>query len=123
MLNKILKTSLLVVFFLVFSFIFSSCTKEEPTIAIITVKDVNGVPLEGADVWLHQNGQISPQGELSNVSDYQQTDVNGKTTHEFDLEAILNIEAEITIGNNTYTGQNVIRLLRGKTVSKTVEVN
>ena len=121
--NKILKSSLLTFVLLMFVGTITSCKKEEPTIAIITVKDANGNNLQGAGVWLHQNGQISPQGELSNVSDYQQTDANGKTSHEFDLPAILNVSVQYTEGNYTYTGQNVVRLLQGQTVSKTVEVN
>ena len=41
----------------------------------------------------------------------------------YDLEAILNIEVIKVDGNSTYTGINIIRLLKGKTVTKVVEIN
>ncbi len=105
------------------SSILFSCNEETNCTAIITVQDTNGNPVYQAEVWLHQNNQISPQGTISNLSDFKTTDVNGKTVHVFDLEAVLNIEVYSKSGNDTLTGTNVIRLLKGKTVNKTVEIN
>ena len=51
------------------------------------------------------------------------TDANGKVQFTYELEAILNVEATKTILPNTYTGKNIIRLLKGKTVEKTIEIN
>ena len=120
--NKIFKSFFIVVFFF-FATSLSSCKKPEDTKVIITVKDVNGDPVEGATVRLHQDGLISPSGQYSEVSDEQNTDNSGKTEHVFEYEAILNIEVSKWVGNNELTGNNVIRLLKHKTVSKTIEID
>ena len=120
--NKIFKSFLIVVFSF-FATSLSSCKKPEDTKAIITVIDVNGDVVVGATVRLHQDGLISPSGQYSEVSDEQNTDNSGKTEHVFEHEAILNIEVSKWVGNNELTGNNVIRLLKHKTVSKTIEID
>ena len=122
MLNKIFK-SLLIGAFAIFALTLNSCKKPEDTKAIITVIDVNGDVVVGATVRLHQDGLISPSGQYSEVSDEQNTDNSGKTEHVFEHEAILNIEVSKWVGNNELTGNNVIRLLKYKTVSKTIEID
>ena len=93
------------------------------TKAIITVIDINDNIVEDAKVRLHQDGQISPSGQYSDVSDEQWTDSNGQTEHIFKNEAILNVDVSIWVGTNELTGTNVIRLLMGKTVNKTIEID
>ena len=65
------------------------------TKAIITVIDINGTVVKDAKVRLHQDGQISPSGQYSEVSDEQWTDSSGKTEHVFEHEAILNVDVSI----------------------------
>ena len=50
------------------------------------------------------------------------TDANGQAQFTYELEAILNIRVEKVDGNSTYNGVNIIRLLKGKSVTKVVEV-
>ena len=122
MLNKIFK-SLLIGTFVIFALTLNSCKKPEDTKAIITVVDINGTVVKDAKVRLHQDGQISPAGSSSIISDKQWTDASGKTEHVFEHEAILNIDVNKWVGNNELTGSNVIRLLKHKTVSKTIEID
>ena len=119
--NKILKFLFLGAI-IAFMSTFSSCKKDADTMAIITIIDVNGLPVEGARVRLHQDGQISQSGQYSEISDEQSTDYSGKTEHVFEHEAILNVEVSKWVGTNELTGSNVIRLLKHKTVSKTIEI-
>lgn len=125
MLNRILKTLILATFALVFSATFMSCQKAKDTIGIIIVKDVNGENVAGAKVVLHQDGAISPQGEvpLASLRKKDITDANGRAEFTYALEAILQVDVEKQDGNNTYTGTNVIRLLKEKTVTQVVEIN
>ena len=122
MLNIILKSCLIVTFSL-FAISIHSCKKPEDTKVIITVVDINGDAVEGAKVRLHQDGQISQAGQYSEVSDEQWTDNNGQTEHVFEYEAILNVSVNKWVGTNELTGENVIRLLKHKTVSKNIEID
>ena len=122
MLNKIFK-SLLIGAFAIFALTLNSCKKPEDTKAIITVVDINGTVVKDAKVRLHQDGLISPSGQYSEVSDEQWTDASGQTEHVFEYEAILNIDVSKWVGTNELTGSNVIRLLKHKTVSKTIEID
>ena len=122
MLNRISK-SFLIIAFVVFGITLNSCKKPEDTKAIITVVDINGNVVEGVKVRLHQDGQISQAGQYSEVSDEQWTDNNGQTEHVFEYEAILNVTANKWVGTNELKGENVIRLLKHKTVSKTIEID
>ena len=125
MLNKIFKTVILGVFSLVTITSVTSCKKAKDTIGVIIVKDANGLNVPGAYVILHQDSLISPQGNYTNTdlkkTDY--TDVNGRAEFTYELEAILNVEVRKNEGNNVYTGSNIIRLLKQKTVTKIVEIN
>ena len=125
MLNRILKTVILGVFALVISTIFTSCQKAKDTIGVIIVKNVNGNTVPGATVTLHQDGAISHQGSSTNP-DLRKTDVtdaNGRAEFTYELEAIFQVDAEKIDGNNIYTGSNIIRLLKEKTVTLVVEIN
>ena len=122
--NKFLKSFLLGLTGL-FLLTLTSCSKEAETKAIITVIDINKDPVQGAKVRLHQDGLISSTGNISQVFDEQWTDNNGQTEHVFEHEAILNVSVKKMLNNNTDSiiGENVIRLLKEKTVSKTVEID
>lgn len=67
---------------------FSSCKKEVPGKAIITVLDKNNLPVYGATVNLNSDNNPKP----GYVKDKKTTDNNGKTYHEFPLEVILQVK-------------------------------
>ena len=125
MLNRIFKPVILGLFVLVIVTSVSSCKKAKDTIGVIIVKDSNGLTVPEAYVILHQDSLISPQGNYTNPElrkeDY--TDANGRAEFTYELEAILNVDVVKTEGNNVYTGSNIIRLLKEKTVTKVVEIN
>ena len=125
MLKKILKTIILAFFALILSFTMVSCQKTKDTIGVIIVKNTNGNTVSGANVTLHQDGAISHQGSTTNP-DLRKTDVtdaNGRAEFTYDLEAIFQVDVEKVDGNDIYTGSNVIRLLKEKTVTLVVEIN
>jgi len=126
MLNKIFKSILIGFFSLAMTATFTSCEKEKETIAVIIVKNSNGQTIQGADVKLFPEPIISPGGaspDPSLTKGPEETDANGRVQFTYELEAILNIEVTKVDGNSTYTGVNIIRLLKGKTVTKVVEIN
>ena len=126
MLNRIFKTILLGVFALVITSTFTSCKKEKDTVAVIIVKDTFGNVVSGALVELYPNLSINPaSGELPNsdLNKINTTDANGRVQFNYDLESILNVKATIKIGNYDYEGNNIIRLLRGQTTTKVVEIS
>ena len=125
MLNRILKTVILGVFALVISTTLTSCKKAKDTIGVIIVKDFNGNTVPDATVTLHQDGAISQQGNGTNP-DLRKTDVtdaNGRVEFTYELEAIFQVDVEKIDGNNVYTGSNIIRLLKEKTVTQVIEIN
>ena len=125
MLNRIFKPLILGVFALVISSTFISCQKAKDTIGIIIVKDTNNNTIPGATVTLHRDGEISQQNTTTNpdLRKTNITDANGRAEFTYELEAIFQVDVEKIDGNNIYTGANVIRLEREKTVTQTVEIN
>jgi hypothetical protein len=104
--------------------ILSSCQEESPTRAIITVVDSDGSPAyDVCTVVLSQEGLINSAGNESNVSKSKKTSSNGTVEFEFVNEAILNVEATYITGNDTYTAESVIKLVREELVRKTITVN
>jgi hypothetical protein len=102
----------------------SSCQEESPTRAIITIIDSDGAPAyDVCTVILSQDGLINSAGNESNVSKSKTTSSNGTVEFEFVNEAILNIEATYVTGNDTYTAESVIKLVREELVRKTITVN
>tara|TARA_B110000467_G_scaffold155169_1_gene167187 strand:- start:510 stop:848 length:339 start_codon:yes stop_codon:yes gene_type:complete len=104
----------------------TSCSKEEDTIAKIIVKNNEGVVVPYVRVTLYPNTTlISEQGEtpLKPLTKTNITDSNGKAEFTYDLEAVLEIEATILIGNDNFQGKNSINLLKGKTTTKVVEIS
>ena len=120
--NRISKSFLMIILSL-FVISINSCKKPEDTKVIITVVDINGDAVQDAKVRLHQDGQISQSGQYSEVSDEQWTDNNGQTEHVFEYEAILNVSVNKWVGTNELKGENVVRLLKNKTVSKNIEID
>ena len=115
-----------------FAFIFSfllvvSCGKPNETIGIIVVKDSNNNLVKNAYVTLHQdNLPNSPSGQevLEEIKrENLRTDANGRVEVIYELEAILNVDVWKPSGNDTLRGTDIIRLLREKTITKTVEIN
>ena len=125
MLNKIFKLGLIGVFALVMVVTVTSCQKEKETIGIIIVKDSDGDLVSNAEVTLSPEQAISSGGEYpeSDLTKTNETDANGEAQFTYELEAILNVEVTKESGNSTYTGANIIRLLKGKTITKVVEIN
>ena len=125
MLNKIFKLGLMSFLFLVIITTTTSCQKEKETIGIIVIKDSNGNLVQDVTVTLFPEQIVSSQGHLPDPSltKTNNTDANGEAQFTYDLEAILQIEAIKEDGNSTYTGANIIRLQKGKTITKIVEIN
>ena len=72
---------------------------------------------------LNQLNTIPGTDPIDKLRQTAKTDANGKAEFEYTYESILNIEVDYTNGNDSYTGSGVIRLLRGKIISETVEIN
>lgn len=125
MLNKIFKTLILGGVLLAITITLNSCQKAKDTIGIVIVKNTSGNTVAGATVTLHQDGAISQQGNDTNpnLRKTNITDINGRAEFTYELEAIFKVEVEKIDGNNIYTGSNVIRLLKEKTVTQVIEIN
>lgn len=108
--------SILFIMSLVVSAFFSSCEKEDPTKAVITVFDILGAPVAGATVKLDVDPSATNNTIVSYLPATSTTDGSGKAEFEFKLEAVLNIE--VWNGNDTVT--DFIRLEQGKTIEKSV---
>lgn len=116
--HKILSTTLIL--FLTAS-IFISCEKEKNTIGIIKVVNSSGQSMSGVTVVLNQQNTIPGTDPIDNLRKTGVTDVTGKASFTYKHEAILDVSVNKNLGNDTYSGGGVIRLLRGKTEQITVE--
>ena len=124
MLNKVLKNYLIILFI---AFGFVSCQEESPTRAIITITTTDGAPAydgnNSCKVILSQQGLINSAGNESNVYKKDYTTSDGTVEFEFINEAILNIDVEYSTGNDVYTAESVVKLVKEELVRKTVVVN
>ena len=124
MLNKDLKNILIVLAIMIG---FVSCKEESPTRAIITITTSNGTPAydgpSSCKVILSQQGLINSAGNESDVYVQDYTSANGTVEFEFVNEAILDINVEYTTGNDVFTAESIIKLVREELVRKTVVVN
>lgn len=112
---------LLIIFVVLFNF--SSCYKEPLTKGIITVYDSDGNTVSGAFVKLSQENIVGVN--QTNIVSTLVSDFNGQTEHVFELEALMNIEAYTiseSLSDTLLYGTSVIRLMRGKSIYKNVEV-
>ena len=104
-----------------------SCQEESPTRAILTITEADGTPAydgsQSCKVILSQQGLINSAGNESNVYKKDYTSSNGSVEFEFVNEAILNVDVEYTTGNDVYTAESVIKLVREELVRKTIIVN
>ena len=108
----------------VIAFSLTSCQEESPTRAIITIVDPDGEPAyDICTVILSQQGLINSAGNESDIYKRKKTSSNGMVEFEFVNEAILNVEATYVSGNETYTAESVIKLVREELVRKTITVN
>jgi hypothetical protein len=92
----------------------SSCNKEKPGKATITVLDSLNLPVYGATVNLNSDNNPEP----GIVKDKKVSDNNGKTYHEFPLECILQVE--VTKGALVAPKSN-IHIIPGETAELTVK--
>ena len=109
--------------FLFITSIFSSCTKEKDTIGIIKVINLNGNTIQGATVVLDQNNGQPGNEDIDKLRQEALTDASGRAEFKYTYEAILDVEVDYENGNTIYEGSGVIRLLRGKTETQTIEIN
>ena len=116
--HKILSTILLLFFT---TLVFTSCEKEKNTIGIIKVVNSSGQSMGGVTVVLNQQNTIPGTDPIDNLRKTGVTDATGKASFTYKHEAILNVSVNKNLGNDTYSGSGVIRLLRGKTEQITVE--
>ena len=105
-------------------FCMSSCYEEPLTKGIITVYDSEGNTVNGAIVKLYQEDIVGVT--QTNVVSTLVSDFNGQTEHVFEFEALMNVEAyslsESTSADTLLYGTTVIRLMRGKTIYKNIEI-
>ena len=125
MLTKIFKSGLTVCFALLITVMITSCEKEKETSGLIIVKNSSGQVVPKALVTLFPEPTVSSQGTLPipSLANTELTDANGRAEFTYDLEVILNVYVVKYEGNDTLKGANIIRLLKGKTVTKVVEIN
>ena len=115
---------LLIVLFTVFSI--SSCYEEPLTKGIITVYDTEGNTVPGVTVTLSQENIVGVT--QTNVVSTLVSDYNGQTEHVLELEALMNVNAYTLSNSDSLAvdtlmyGTSVIRLTRGKTIYKDVEI-
>jgi len=100
----------------------SSCYEEPLTKGIITVYDSSGNNVVGATVKLFQEEIVGVS--QTNVISTLVSDFNGQTEHILELEALMNVEAyKLSESSDTILyGASTIRLTRGKTIYKNIEI-
>lgn len=98
---------------------FYSCRKKDETcVLLVRVVKLDGTPLSGANVKVTSN-HATVNGTLANyLPAVKLTDASGMAEFSFQLPAILDIEVTSIFG----TGQDLVKLIPGETVSKTVVV-
>ena len=105
-------------------FCMSSCYDEPLTKGVITVYDSEGNTVNGAIVKLYQEDIVGVT--QTNVVSTLVSDFNGQTEHVLELEALMNVEAytlsESTSADTLLYGTTVVRLMRGKTIYKNIEI-
>ena len=113
---------LLIIIITLFSM--SSCYEEPLTKGIITVYDSEGNTVSDAIVKLYQEDIVGVS--QTNVVSTLVSDFNGQTEHVLELEALMNVEAytlsESASADTLLYGITVIRLMRGKTIYKNIEI-
>ena len=118
----IMKRSIYLLFGVIF--LLSSCYEEPLTKALITVYNTQGEVVSGAEVTLSQD-DMGPGVNQTNIIDVKTSDVLGQTEHVFELESIMNVDAILygSAGDTIQSGHTIIRLTRGKTEHKDIEIS
>lgn len=111
----------LIIFLFFTAIIFNSCEKEKDTIGIIKVVNSSGQVMSGVTVVLNQQNTIPGTDPIDNLRKTGVTDATGKASFTYKHEAILDVNVNKILGNDTFSGGGVIRLLRGKTEQITIE--
>lgn len=101
----------------------SSCRKESPTVAVITVVDTSGTTFQGATVRLYPVPTVSPHPGIT-IDDTLITDIDGKATFDytdrFNLGqagfAVLDIKAW---SGDTLLGTGIIKIVAEETSTET----
>ena len=117
----ILKISSILLVFLLVSTVFTSCTKEKDTIGIIKVVSSSGQAMSGVTVVLDQQNTEPGTDPIENLTQTKTTDASGRAEFVYKYEAILDVTVSKTLGNDTYQGSGIIRLLIGKIEQVTIE--
>lgn len=105
-----------------FVLLFSACQEESFTKAIITVYDNEGNTVPGVIVKLSQE-DLGPNVSQTDITSFQTSDEQGQTEHVLDREAIMNVDAVLQSEADTLLyGQTKIRLVRGQTIQKDIEI-
>jgi hypothetical protein len=106
---------------------FSSCVKEEPTIAVVRVIDANGDPVQGATVRLYGSpSQTPPPPNAIALDTTFITDATGTVTVDYSEEyklgqagfAVLDIEAY----KGALYGVGIIKIEEQETTEVTIEI-
>lgn len=106
---------------------FSSCVKEEPTIAVVRVIDANGDPVQGATVRLYGSpSQTPPPPNAIALDTTFITDATGTVTVDYSEEyklgqagfAVLDIEAY----KGALYGVGIIKVEEQETTEVTIEI-
>jgi hypothetical protein len=95
----------------------SSCAKQKPCKANVTVLDANNNPVGGATVKLEPVG-TGPNPTIAPIQG--STDASGKVSFETQLPKIMDVI--IIVGTNTYTTGKVVRFEEGKTDDVVVNI-
>lgn len=124
--RKIAKTGIILMLMGVFTLGTFSCRKEKPTIAVITVVDVNGDVYPDATVRLYPDFSINPHPTVI-IDDEILTDVNGEATFDYTDKynlgqagfAVLKIQVN---SENTLFGEGIINIEAEKTTHETIVI-
>jgi len=102
----------------------TSCRKESPTVAVITVIDTSGAVFYGAMVRLYPTPTINPHPGIT-IDDTLYSDIDGKATFDYTDRFNLGqagfavLDIEIRSGDTLY-GTGIIKIEAEKTSKETV---
>ena len=102
----------------------TSCRKESPTVAVITVIDTSGAVFYGAMVRLYPTPTINPHPGIT-IDDTLYSDIDGKVTFDYTDRFNLGqagfavLDIEIRSGDTLY-GTGIIKIEAEKTSKETV---
>jgi hypothetical protein len=124
--NSILVSTLLITLVLPLVFSISSCREPAPPRAVITVIDADKKVVAGAEVTIYvaENGPVYVDIDNEQQKIIATSDSNGQVTRDFKYEAIYNVIAKVLDknGNVLKSGNGVLILEKGKTISETIIV-